>query len=163
MNKRADRQRGAIAVEFVFLVIPLLLILAGITEFGRAMYYYNTLAKSTRDAVRLMSTQTPADADYASLKAAAACTAVYGNPSCTGEPLLPRLSTGMVSFCDPASCSDTHASVATGTGAANLVTVTVGGANNPYVFQSMVPLLPGLFGIPDISFGAISVTMRQLI
>jgi hypothetical protein len=53
--------------------------------------------------------------------------------------------------------------VPTGTGAANLVTVTIGGPNNPYIFQSMAPFLPQLFGIPNISFGAINVTVRQII
>jgi hypothetical protein len=53
--------------------------------------------------------------------------------------------------------------VATGTGVANLVTVTVGGANSPYTFRSIAPFMPALFGVPDINFGAINVTMRQVI
>jgi Flp pilus assembly protein TadG len=163
MNRRSHRQRGAAAVEFALLVIPLLIMLAGITEFGRAMYYYNTLAKGARDAARLMSTQTPSDPDYPALRDAARCTAVYGNFSCTGQTLVPGLTPGMVGFCDPTSCPGTHAAVPTGTGAANLVTVTIGGANNPYIFQSMAPFLPQLFGIPNISFGAINVTVRQII
>jgi Flp pilus assembly protein TadG len=161
MNKRA--QKGAIAVEFALLVIPLLVILTGITEFGRALYYYNIIAKGARDAARLMSTQTPSDEDYGALTTRARCTAVYGNTACTGEPLLPGLDTAMVSICDPASCTGTHAAIATGTGAANLVTVTVGGPNNPYAFRSMAPFLPALFGVADINFGAINVTMRQII
>jgi Flp pilus assembly protein TadG len=160
---RAPKQKGAAAVEFAFLVIPLLVMLTGITEFGRAMYYYNTIAKGARDAVRLMSTQTPTDPDYGTLTAAAKCTAVYGNPSCTGQELVPGLTTAMVSICDPASCAGSHASVPTGTGVVNLVTVTVGGPNNPYVFQSMAPFVPALFGIPDITFAAINATMRQVI
>lgn len=160
---RARRQKGAIALEFALLVIPLLAILTGITEFGRAMYYYNAIAKGARDAVRLMSTQTPADPDYGTLTNAATCTAVYGNASCTGQPLVPGLTTAMVSLCDPASCPASHASVATGTGVINLVTVTVGGPNNPYVFQSMAPFAPALFGITSFSFGAINATMRQII
>lgn len=161
MKRRA--LRGAIAIEFALLVIPLLVILTGITEFGRAMYYYNIIAKAARDAARIMSTQTPTDLDYPALLAQAQCTAVYGNAACTGEPLIPGLTTGMVSICDPASCAGTHAAVATGTGAANLVTVTIGGANTPYLFRSLAPFMPALFGIPDFSFGAVSVTMRQII
>lgn len=155
--------RGAIAIEFALLVIPLLVILTGITEFGRAMYYYNILAKAARDAARLMSTQTPTDLDYPALVAQAQCTAVYGNPACTGEPLVPGLATSMVSICDPASCAATHAAVPTGTGATNLVTVSIGGANTPYLFRSLAPFMPALFGIPDFTFGAVSVTMRQII
>ncbi len=163
MKQRSQRQRGAIAVEFAFLLIPLLVMLTGITEFGRAMYYYNSLAKAARDAARLMSTQTPSDPDYAALRETARCTLVYGNSSCTGESLVPGLTPGMVSFCDPVACPGTHLSVPTGTGAANLVTVTIGGPNNPYVFQSMAPFVPQLFGVENISFAAISITMRQIL
>jgi Flp pilus assembly protein TadG len=161
--KRLHKQHGAAVVEFAILVIPLLVILTGITEFGRAMYYYNTIAKGARDAVRLMSTQTPTDPDYATLTNAAKCTAVYGNASCTGDPLVPGLTTAMVSVCDPASCAGSHAAVPTGTGVVNLVTVTVGGPNNPYVFQSMAPFVPALSGIQNITFAAIGATMRQVI
>ena len=155
----ADRragQRGAAALEFALVAIPLLTLLSGITELGRALYYYNTLAKSTRDAARLMSTQTPTDPDYAALTTRATCTAVYGNSACTGNPLLPGLTTAMVSMCDRASCPATHAAVPTGTGVINLVTVTVGAAS-AYAFQAIVPFFaPSLF-----NFNAISVTMRQ--
>ena len=161
--KQRKHLQGMIAVEFVLLLVPLLVMLTGVTEFGRAMYYYNALVKSVRDAGRLMSTQTPADPDYPALRNAAICTAVHGNSSCTGDPVVPGLATGMVSFCDALTCPSTHAAVPTGTGAANLVTVTIGGANAPYVFKSMAPFLPQLFGRDDITFGAISVTMRQII
>jgi Flp pilus assembly protein TadG len=160
---RPHSHRGGIAIEFALLVIPLLVVLTGITEFGRALYYYNIIAKGARDAARLMSTQTPSDLDYAALTTQAKCTAVYGNTACAGEPLIPGLATTMVSICDPVSCAATHAAVATGSGVANLVTVTIGGPNNPYVFQSVAPFMPALFGIPDISFGAVNVTMRQII
>lgn len=150
------------AVEFAILVIPLLATLTGITELGRAMYYYNTLAKSARDAARLMSTQTPTDPDYATLQQQARCTAIYGNASCSGSPLLPGLATGMVSFCDPSSCSGTHSGVPTGSGVINLVTVTIGGVNNALAFQSLAPFMPSLFGIAGFNFAPVSVTMRQV-
>jgi Flp pilus assembly protein TadG len=145
-------------VELTLLLIPLLTILFGITEFGRAMYEYNTIAKAARDAARLLSTQAPTDPDYPTLVNNAACTAVYGNPACTGTPLLPNLSTSMFSVCDPVSCPATHAGVATGTGVINLVTVTIGGANAPYVFNSLAP-----FGVPSFNFAAVHVTMRQVL
>lgn len=158
-----NKQYGVAAVEFAILVIPLLLIFVGITEFGRAMYYYNTIAKSVRDATRLMSTQTPTDPDYADLKDKATCTAVYGNQTCSGSPLLPGLNISMVSICDAASCPSTHASVPTGSGVINLVTVTVGGPGNPYTFDWLAPITPTFFGFPSFDFGAISVTMRQVL
>ena len=63
----------------------------------------------------------------------------------------------MVSVCDALACPGTHAAQ----GAApvlNLVTVTIGGPNAPYTFVSLVP-----FVVPDIAFGPISVTMKQVL
>lgn len=157
------RQRGAAALEFAILIVVLLAIVVGITEFGRAMFHYNTIAKAARDAARLMSTQTPGDADYPVLRNQARCAAVYGNPACSGEPLLAGLSTDMVSFCDYMSCPGTHYAVQTGTGIANLVTVTIGGGNTPYMFNSLAPFPAPLIGIPSFAFGPISVTMRQIL
>ena len=54
-NKKPVRQRGAAAVEFALVIIPLLMIVAGIIEFGRTFWYYDALAKSTRDAARYVS------------------------------------------------------------------------------------------------------------
>lgn len=50
------RQKGAAAVEFALVIVILLLILAGIIEFGRAFWYYDALTKATRDGARFMTT-----------------------------------------------------------------------------------------------------------
>jgi hypothetical protein len=55
VNSMPPRQRGAAAVEFALVIIPLLIIVAGIIEFGRTFWYYDALAKSTRDAARYVS------------------------------------------------------------------------------------------------------------
>jgi hypothetical protein len=141
----------------------MLVIVTAVTELGRAMYYYNTLAKSVRDAARLLSTQAPSDPDYPSLKITAACLAVFGNAGCDGQPLVPGLTTAMFSVCDPVSCAATHAGVPTGTGVVNLVTTRIGGAANPYTFQSLAAFAPALFGVQSFNFGVISATMRQII
>src|SRR5947199_7047109 len=47
--------RGAAAVEFALVLTVMLLITAGIFEFGRAFQYYDALAKATRDGARYMS------------------------------------------------------------------------------------------------------------
>lgn len=54
-NSIPHKQHGVAAVEFALVIIPLLLIVAGIVEFGRTFWYYNALAKSTRDAARYVS------------------------------------------------------------------------------------------------------------
>lgn len=50
-----QREKGVAAVELAFVVIMLLIIVAGIVEFGRAFWYYNALAKATRDGARFLS------------------------------------------------------------------------------------------------------------
>lgn len=149
--KTYRKQRGVAAVELGILIFPLILLAFGITEFGRAIYQYNTLAKVTRDATRFLSGQGPGDINDVS---AAKCLAVYGNKTCDGTALVPNLTTAMVNVCDSVSCPGSHQGQATGSGVINLVTVTVNG----YPFTSLVPLL-----LPSMNFGAISTTMRQVL
>lgn len=52
----ALRQQGAATIEFAISVFVLLLIGAGIVEYGRAFWYYDAIAKGTRDAARYLST-----------------------------------------------------------------------------------------------------------
>lgn len=48
-------QRGVAAVELALVIIFLLLLTAGIVEFGRAFWYYDALTKATRDGARMLS------------------------------------------------------------------------------------------------------------
>lgn len=149
--KKPIQQKGVAAVEFAILLPLLLLIVFGITEFGRALYAYNTLVKATRDAARYAMMQQPGGGADAVTK----CLAVYGNTACSGNPLAPGLTINAVSVCDWQRCPATHQSQ----GAApvvNLVTVTVSG----YAYQS--PIIS--FFMPDDSssftFADISTTMK---
>jgi hypothetical protein len=150
------KQRGVAMLEFAITIVPMVLIVFGITEFGRAMFQYNTLAKAARDAARYLSVHAPGDAVA---NANATDLAVYGmiNPP-TGTPaLVSGLTAAMVSVCDAVSCPATHLAQ----GAApviDLVTVTIGGPPNPYTFDSVIP-----FVVPDFDFGPISVTMKQVL
>lgn len=148
------RQRGVAAVEFGLLIIPLTLMLFGLTEYGRAIYQYNTLVKATRDAARYLTTVAPGNG-----WAEARCLARYGNTACTGTLLAPGLTDDKVVICDATNCAATHALVPTGSVAVNLVTVTI----SDYEFQSLInfPLGGLTVGAPDITFGGISNTMRQ--
>ena len=84
MNKR---QKGVAIVEFA-LILPFLLLLTFITtEFGRAIWQYNTLTKSVRDSARYLSIQTPGDPVAI---AKARNLTVYGNLAGTGTPLAHR-------------------------------------------------------------------------
>ena len=48
-------QTGVAAVEFAFVIVILLLIMAGMVEFGRTFWYADALTKATRDGARVMS------------------------------------------------------------------------------------------------------------
>lgn len=143
------RQSGAAIVEFA-LAVPLLLLLTLITtEFGRAIYQYNTIVKSLRGAARYLSVQTPSTAltPNTTAIAEAANLVVFGNFSGTGTPLVPGLKVSNVA---------TPTWQTTGSDpVVNAVTITVTG----YVFH---PLVTNVFGTEfgDIQFGAISATMR---
>jgi Flp pilus assembly protein TadG len=144
------RQRGAALVELA-LIIPLLLVLTMITtEFGRAMYQYNLITKSVRDAVRYLAMQTPG-----THIAEAQNLIIYGSTVDTGTPLVPDLVAANVAA--PAWTTQGSAPVI------NVVTVRV----ENYCFR---PLFASVFGLgfntvdcanaPGIPFSAITATMR---
>ncbi|HJV62342.1 MAG TPA: TadE family protein [Albitalea sp.] len=145
---RRLRQRGAAAVELAFVLVPLVLMIFGTTEFGRAIYTYNTLDKSVRDAARHLSQHGPGD-DV--VQAEARCLAAYGNLACSGDALAPGLTVANIGLCDAISCPGSHAAQPTGAGAVNLVSATV----HDYAYGSVVE-----FVMPSLTFNHIAVTMR---
>lgn len=153
--RSGGRQQGVALVELAISLGVLVAIAFGITEFGRAIYQYDTLAKAARDAVRYLSTRAPGDL---AAQDQARCLAVFGNPACAGNALVPGLTTAMVGICDAVSCPADHAMQ----GAApviNLASVTIGGPNAaPFVFGSLVSFI-----VPDITFGPIGATMKQVL
>jgi Flp pilus assembly protein TadG len=140
--------RGIAAVELALLLTPLLLIVFGTTELGRAIYSYNTLDKTVRDAARHLSQHGPGDATIA---AEARCLAVFGTTDCSGTAVVPGLTTAMVTICDASLCPATNANQLTGLGSVNLVTAGI--VNYP--FNSVVA-----FVVPSMNFNNISVTLR---
>lgn len=153
------KQKGVAVVEFAIALMPMLLMVFGITEFGRALYQYNTLVKATRGAARFLMDQTPGDTfaiDQAKCLAVTGSTA--GAPNCSDPALAPGLTSAMVKVCDAVdatACPGTpHNGVPTGSGSINLVTVKITG----FPFQSLVPTI-----IPmNIQFGDINTTMRGI-
>lgn len=140
---RSKKSRGVALVEFA-LVLPFLLILLFITaEFGRALYQYNVLTKSVRDAVRFLSMDSAPGQNLD----AARNIVVFGNPAGSGQPLAPGLSLTNV----PApiwQLTSSNPSFQT-------VTVRITG----YRFSSAVA---GAFGLPfaNFTYSDISATMR---
>lgn len=150
--KMKNRQSGVALIEFA-LVLPLLIILSVLTtEFGRALYQYNTIVKSVRDASRYLSVQDPTIATTDPGKVTTAKRlVVYGNPAGNGASLAPGLEMSQVP--DPIwGKYGTNPTI-------NTVTIRVAG----YRFK---PLINNLFGLTlgndagEIPFGDISATMR---
>ncbi|MFS2101616.1 TadE/TadG family type IV pilus assembly protein [Variovorax sp. Varisp85] len=149
MKKSHRTQHGAALIELA-LITPLLLLLTFITtEFGRAMYEYNAVVKSTRDAVRYLSVQTPG-----THVTEARNLIVYGNTGGTGSPLARGLSLSNV----PAGSCCTWQSA----GASPIIT-TVTVRVSSYTFHSMFPSVIGVVFADangNIVFSDITATMR---
>ena len=137
------RHHGVALVEFA-LILPFLLLLSFATvEFGRALYQFNTVAKSVRDAARYLSAQTPG-----TRLTEARNLVVYGNTAGTGSPLAPGLTVAQVQ-------TPTWQVIGTDP-VLNTVTVRVSG----YRFQSMFTSAFGhSFG--PFTYSDISATMRS--
>ena len=150
-----NNQKGAALVELA-LILPLLLLLTFITtEFGRAMFEYNAVTKSTRNAVRYLSYQTPGNPIAVAVAVTEARNLmVYGNLLGTGTPLVRGLTLANVpeATCCTWQLSGTNPMI-------NTVTVRV----TNYTYHS---LFPSVFGIAfgdangDITFSTITATMR---
>lgn len=150
MRKRHSQQ-GAALIELA-LAIPLMLMLSMIViEFGRALYEYNTVTKSVRDAVRYLTVQLPPAPT--NCPQAATNLARYGNtsPQPADKPLAPGLASAAI------NC--TWLTSGTYPLASTTVTVTVNG----YRFQPMVSNVFGLqlFTKGGITFGNIAATMEM--
>lgn len=137
------RQTGVAIIEFA-LILPFLLLLSITTaEFGRAIWQYNTLTKSVREAARYLSIQTPG-----TRITEARNLLVYGNLDGTGTPLTRGLTEAQV--------PDPTWQTAGSNPVINTVTVRING----FAFQSMMSSVFGhTFGA--ITFSDITATMRS--
>ena len=153
---RHRRERGAAAIELAVILTLMVAVTVGTVEVGRALYAYDTLAKSTRSATRYYVTLDEPDPSIRLQKTK--CMVVQGTPgdgvSCAGTPLLPGLLASMVTIVEPSQGGGINPvkSVSTGalTGPIDLATVSVSG----YPFSSIMATI-----FPDVSIGPISVTL----
>ncbi|NMM78730.1 pilus assembly protein TadE [Rhodococcus sp. SRB_17] len=145
------KQEGVAIVEFA-LVLPMLLILTFITtEFGRALYQYNILTKSVRDAARYLSSQNPKTKITESKNLI-----VYGSLTNTGSPLAFGLELNQVK--DPVWQLSGSSPII------NTVTVKIAGcATSAPPCYKFIPLVSSAFGINfgNINYADISATMRS--
>lgn len=144
--------QGAVAVEMALLLALMLVLILGVAEFGRALYQYNTLAKSVRDAARHLSQFNPNDtSSYDEAKEDATCLAVYGSLSCGGEVLVADLTTDMVLINTINQTTEAGVSI-------TLVEVAITGFTFNFFLNPLV-FLSG--GDQSITFGDIRAIMRQ--
>lgn len=145
-------QSGVAAVEMALLLPFLLLLAFGVTELGRAVYQYNTLAKAVRNGARHLSQYAPGDAGRAN---EARSLVVCGATVCGDKlPLVPGMSSSYVRVRDRLSDPVGYNLQSTGRGTVNLVRVEVSG----FTFRSLVPGF-----VPSVAFSPIHATMVQVL
>lgn len=162
-TRTRQSQRGVAAVEFALVLLPLLIIAFGAVEYGRAIYHYNTLVKSTRSAVRWASLTPATSPGYSTFVNQAKCLAVYGNTECNGTPLAPSLTLANVKLCDQSSWSECTGATQeafrqvalSGGSNMNLVAVRISGYN--YAFLGLPLVTPS----STVTFGDIEAVMYQ--
>ena len=146
LSRGPSRHRGAALVELA-MILPLTFVLSFmVIDFGRAIYEYNLLTKTVRDAARYLSVQTPG-----TRIAEARNLIVYGTPT-PGTPLPAPLARGLSAALVP----DPVWATAGADPIINTVTVRVSG----YTFETM---FLGAFGVPfaNVTFSDITATMRS--
>ena len=85
---RSDEQ-GVQLLELAIVLPIMLMLFAGVAEFGRYFYEYSTLAKGARLGARyLASKSVTSETDW---EGPAKSLVVYGNTAGTGDPILPGL------------------------------------------------------------------------
>jgi Flp pilus assembly protein TadG len=141
-------QRGAAVVEFAFVLTLMLLITAGIFEFGRAFQYYDALAKATRNGARLMSAAPKATISSVAVNNAKALVVADANAA----NLKPRLTAAdVVVTCTPAACADGTAPTDVEVSISGY-TITIGG---------VMPFISGTTSYPSVPL-APHTTMRYM-
>lgn len=149
--KTNPKQQGSVLIELALLLTPLLLLAFGATEYGRAMYQYNAIAKSVRDGARHLSQFAPGDPGRAD---EARSLVLCGKLDCISTPpLVTGMSASYIRVNDR-STDPAYNLQSTGRGAVNLVSVEVSG----FQFRSVAPSF-----VPNFTFAPIHVTMVQVL
>lgn len=129
-GQRHARQRGVAVVEFAIVVFVLLLLFAGVVEFGRAFMYYDALSKGTRNAARYLATTS-----VANLSATGTSADLRALVRVAADGVgMPNFTDTNVSFsCSPKDCSTVKTS-------ADIQYVTVS-ATYSFTVGSLVPFI----------------------
>jgi Flp pilus assembly protein TadG len=151
------RQRGIMTVEFIIVAPLLMLLLIAVSEFGHALYQYNTLTKSVRDGARYLAANAISGSTVIIIDSTdiedTENLVVYGTTANTGSPILPGLATSHVTV----SC------LGGGTACPGVDHIVVAAQ---YPYRSIMGATLAMFGYgADISLGITltsTITMRAL-
>ncbi|MCI0724805.1 MAG: pilus assembly protein [Acidobacteria bacterium] len=132
---RARPQKGQSLVEMALVCLIFFFLLFGILEFSRALWTYNTIVQSTREAARWAVVNVANAADTTDINRARNIV-IYGNPDVSsGAPLVPGLENATVSVQILPLQTDFS-----GTAINEKISVSV----SNYQFQFIVPIAPTL-------------------
>ena len=133
MKPSLKSQGGQALVEMAFLMLAFFFTIFGITEFARALYSYNVIVWSTREAARWGVVNITGSTDTTNINRAKNFV-VYGDPDVSsGDARLNGLTTSVVNVSVQTVDVDDN-----GIPISQKVSVSVSG----YQFQFIVPLVP---------------------
>lgn len=99
-TRRKKFGRGLAIVEAAITLPFIMMLLLATSEIGRAIYQYNAVVKSVRDAARFLAVPPTTSTGVLAITDAQSTTAknlaVFGNPAGSGQPVAPGLATGDV-------------------------------------------------------------------
>ena len=132
-RKQQNRQQGQSLLEMALVSLIFFFLLFGIIEFGRALWTYNTIVQSTRQAARWAVVNVANAADTTDINRARNIV-VYGYPDVSsGAPLLPGLDSATVTVTILPLQTD-----ASGTAINEKISVSV----SNFQFRFIVPIAP---------------------
>ncbi len=148
-------QAGLAAIEFA-LILPTLLVLGfGVFDFGRVLFQYDTLTKSTRDATRYLA---------AIVRPPAAAYAADANYTTADDSAVNKAKN--LALCGTITACNTNNILVKGLSASNITIdypAAVGNITYVRIFVSnySTSYLTNVLGVSK-NLGTISVTMRQI-
>ena len=132
-GKQGKSEKGQSLVEMALVCLIFFFLLFGILEFGRALWTYNTIVQSTREAARWAVVNVANAADSTDINRARNIV-IYGYPDVSsGAPLVPGLDSATVTVVIQPLQTD-----ASGTAINEKISVSV----SNYQFQFIVPIAP---------------------
>ena len=133
-------EKGQSLVEFALVTLFFLTLLFGITEFGRALWTWNSIVQATRTGARYAVVEAPTSDDMQIMKVVA-----YNDPNATSSstPVVPGLSETNVSV----RYLNNNGTVAANKNLADLIEVSV----INFQFSFLVPLFGSRISLPPFT------------